>query len=490
MIKSTVVSILKTFTDDEVGLFDDFLKSPFHNKNEKVVNLFKVLKKYHPNYEDINFTKEIIFKTLFGNKKYKEFHIRNLFSDLNILAEKFLLNVHINKNYNYEKLLIEELNSRNIQDNMEKKIRLLEKKMNTEKSKDHNYYTNKVFIYEAKSFLLVDKTLTDNFRKEQLSSTVKLFMITIMEFYFYLIVEEQRVKIKHDFDFLRLMLNYLKSHLNDFKESPLLIIFYYLLLSFFEEDKDEEYFFKAKELFDKHFRVLSKIDQKNIYSMMQTYCINKIGNGIFKYNKILLDILLEMLKFNVISHLEKDVININLYRNILILCVTLNEIKILKKFISDYINCVDSKSRMSIKAYSNAHINFLQKNFEKTLELCNEINFNDLLATTNENLYFKNDIKKIMLVSLYELDSFESAFSIIDAHKHFLSNSKLLKENQKEKIMFFLNFVNDMIKLKINFDDFKLIKLKEKATTNKELIYKEWILNKLDDIKQDKMHKT
>jgi len=56
--------------------------------------------------------------------------------------------------------------------------------------------------------------------------------------------------------------------------------------------------------------------------------------------------------------------------------------------------------------------------------------------------------------------------------------------------MFFLNFVNDMIKLKINFDDFKLIKLKEKATTNKELIYKEWILNKLDDIKQDKMHKT
>ncbi|MCY7362516.1 MAG: hypothetical protein LH629_10705, partial [Ignavibacteria bacterium] len=151
---------------------------------------------------------------------------------------------------------------------------------------------------------------------------------------------------------------------------------------------------------------------------------------------------------------------------------------------------VDSKSRMSIKAYSNAHINFLQKNFEKTLELCNEINFNDLLATTNENLYFKNDIKKIMLISLYELDSFESAFSIIDAHKHFLSNSKLLKENQKEKIMLFLNFVNDMIKLKINFDDFKLIKLKEKATTNKELIYKEWILNKLDDIKPDKMHKT
>ncbi|MEO8209483.1 MAG: hypothetical protein ABI840_02895 [bacterium] len=482
MIKSSVISILKTFSDEEVNSFTDFLNSPFHNKNENVIKLFVILKEYHPGYDDESLSKEKLFKRIFGNLKFKEYHIRNLFSDLNILAEKFLQFIHINANYTYEKLLIEEFNKRDIKEAMDKKIRLLEKKVNSEKSRDHQYYTNKVFVYEAKSFLTVDKTLTDNFRNEQLLSTIKFFMISIMEFYFYFIVEEQRVKIKHDFNFLKLMLNYIKEHLDEFKESPLLIIFYYLLSSFFEINNDEKYFLKAKTLFGKYFLILTKIDQKNIYSVLQTYCINKIDKGIHSYNKELLGILLEMLKFNVISHKDTGNININLFRNILILCVTIKEINILKKFIGDYIKLVDPESRSSLSAYSYAHLDFLQKNYEKALELCNKINFNDLLVTTNENLYFKNDIKKLMLVCLFELNSFENAMSLIDAYKHFLNNSRLMKEASKEKTMNFINLVNELLKLKINFDEFKLKKLKNKILQSNKIANKDWILEKIDEL--------
>ncbi|MEO8211475.1 MAG: hypothetical protein ABI840_13025, partial [bacterium] len=132
MIKSNVILILKTFSAAEVNLFEDFLNSPFHNKNTKVIQFFNVLKKYHPAYTDNDLSKERLFKELFGNERYSESYIRNLFSDLNILAEKYLQYVHTAKNYTYEKFLIQELHTRDIRELMEKKIRFFEKKINSE----------------------------------------------------------------------------------------------------------------------------------------------------------------------------------------------------------------------------------------------------------------------------------------------------------------------------------------------------------------------
>ncbi len=479
--------MLKTFSEEEMKLFAEFLNSPFHNKNKKVIRLFNILKRYHPDYEDKNFSKGNLFKELFKNSDYKESHIRNLFSDLNILTEKFIQYIALNNNYLYDKILIEELNHRDIQVIMEKKIRTLEKKINLVKSKDHDYFANRIFIYEMKSLLLTDKALIESHRPDEISGKIKLFMLSLMESSLHLIVEEQRVKVKHDFDFLKHSLTYLSNHLKDFEDSPLLMIYYYLLLCFFDKN-DEEYFLKVKDLLRIHFNSFSRIDKKNIYGMMQTYCVNKSGKGDVSHEKELLNILLETLKLNVVTQKENDFISLNFFRNVVIQCINLKEIIILKKFISGYINFVIYESRKSMSAYSYAHLNFLQKNFEKALELCNDINFNDLLTSTNDNLYFKNDIKKLMLMCLYESNSIESAMSLIDTHKHFVKNSKLVKETMRNKNMNFLNFVNCLVKLKIKFDDYELIKFKNKVLNTKELTYRNWILEKIEEMeKTEKM---
>lgn len=481
MIKSSVISILNTFSQEEIKHFEDFLNSPFHNKNTKVIQFFNVLKEYHPGFDDEKLTKENLFKELFGNVKYKESYIRNLFSDLNILAEQFLHLIHVTNNFTYEKFVLEEMKSRDLLELIRKKINTFERNVNSDKSRDEIFYENKLFIYSMKSFVTVDKTLTDSFREDQISSTIKLFMICLMSSSFYQLLEEQRVKIKHDYGFLKHSLDFLGHHLPEYKDSPLLLILYYLWLSFFDKN-DEEHFRKAKQLFRKHFSVLAREDKKNIYSVIQIYYINKIDSGDNSYSRDLLDILLEMLKFNIISHNKEDIINLNLYRNILIHSFGLKEISIMKKFIRKYSILVDAESRLSISAYSYAHLNFLQGNFDKALEQSNETNYSNLLLTTNENLYFKNDIKKLTLQCLFELNSFESAISLIDAYKHFLNNSKLIKENARKKNMNFLNLINDLIKLKINLDDFKLAKLKIKVLNTKELTCRHWLLEKIAEM--------
>ena len=164
MIKSSVISILNTFSQEEIKQFEDFLNSPFYNKNTKVIQFFNVLKEYHPGFDDEKLTKENLFKELFGNVKYKESYIRNLFSDLNILAEQFLHLIHVTNNFTYEKFVLEEMKSRDLLALIRKKINTFERNVNSEKSRDEIFYENKLFIYSMKSFVTVDKTLTDSFR--------------------------------------------------------------------------------------------------------------------------------------------------------------------------------------------------------------------------------------------------------------------------------------------------------------------------------------
>lgn len=482
MIKSNVIEILKTFSDKELILFEEFIGTPFHNKNVKVIRLFSLLRKYYPGFSDVNLTKEFLFRKLAGNSKYKDTYMRNLFSDLCSLAEKFLQYNLITNNITYEKLLIEEMRSRDLYDLAEKKIKSFEKEVSNNKVKDQEYYLNKSFIYEMKSFLLVDKTLTDNFRNEQMASVIKQFMISLMENSFYLLVEEQRVKIRHRFDFLKHSLEYVKSHLTEFEDSPLMMIYFHYWQWYFHDDNDN-YFLKAKEYFRKHFSSLSKIDRKNLYSILQVYYLNKIDRGDNSHNKEYLDFLLEMLKFNVLSHKEKDFINLNLYRNILILCTMLKETEILKKFISKYTGFVAPESRDTILAYSNSHLYSILGNYEKALELCSKIEFNNLLLTTNENLFFKIDIKVLILKCLYELDSVESLISHIDTFKHFLKNSRLIKDIRKKKYMNFLNCVNDLLKLKLSYDEIKFNDVKINLMIKKDILHSDWLLEKLNEEK-------
>ncbi len=62
MQKSSLITILRTLTPQEFREFGEFVKSPYFNKNEKVITLYNVLKKYFPGFDSGSLTKEKVFK--------------------------------------------------------------------------------------------------------------------------------------------------------------------------------------------------------------------------------------------------------------------------------------------------------------------------------------------------------------------------------------------------------------------------------------------
>ena len=81
---------MQTFSREELDRFEDFLKSPYHNKKSGVVKLFNEVKKYYPDFIDINMDKENLWKQLYPEKEYNYGVIKNLIHDFTKLSEDFI----------------------------------------------------------------------------------------------------------------------------------------------------------------------------------------------------------------------------------------------------------------------------------------------------------------------------------------------------------------------------------------------------------------
>ncbi len=90
MYTHPLIELLKSFSKKEVMWFVKFLHSPYFNKRERIIKLFLILKRFYPEFEGKQFTKNNIYKLLYGNVAYNDSTLRNLMSDLLLLAQQYL----------------------------------------------------------------------------------------------------------------------------------------------------------------------------------------------------------------------------------------------------------------------------------------------------------------------------------------------------------------------------------------------------------------
>jgi len=90
MYKSKPVLILKTFSKKDFRRFDEYINTPYFNRNKNIIALYKLLKKAHPNYDSKQIKREHIFTKLFPEMPFKEQSLRYVMTDLTKILEDFL----------------------------------------------------------------------------------------------------------------------------------------------------------------------------------------------------------------------------------------------------------------------------------------------------------------------------------------------------------------------------------------------------------------
>ena len=90
MLNTSVISVFRTFSKEELKRFEEFLLSPYYNKKSAVVNLFNVIKKNEPDYNSPNLERKKLWSRLYKDKDFNYGVMKNLIYDLGKCADTFI----------------------------------------------------------------------------------------------------------------------------------------------------------------------------------------------------------------------------------------------------------------------------------------------------------------------------------------------------------------------------------------------------------------
>src|ERR1041384_1422410 len=122
-------TVLKTFTLEELKSFHKFISSSFHNCHPHLIEVFEVIRKSHPVYDENVLTKENLHKMLKTGIPYNYSTMKDILTKLNNLLSEFLIFENLkSKNLDCNFYLLEEYKRRELNDLAEKQLNRIENK--------------------------------------------------------------------------------------------------------------------------------------------------------------------------------------------------------------------------------------------------------------------------------------------------------------------------------------------------------------------------
>ncbi len=422
-------------------MFGEFLDSPLHNKNRRLLELYGILQNYYPDFSGDEFTKQTLHLTLFPDEKYRDNMMRKVLSELSVKILEFLAYI----NYTQDRLeqnkhLISELNKRNADKYFEESYRdaedALQYSFGSEEMLD---YKHSLELEKNTQFLKKNKFLFDESLLNESNYLIKYFLLKILRRYTQILNKQiYELNSNYKLDFLDEILLFLK--VNRYDDIPAIQLYYnVIMLMLYEENKES--LLNIKNILSDS-KSLEKLDIYNAYFVMNNYYRKILDNGSSLYVTELFDMYR--------MQLSKDVFKIEnfmhptLFLNIVRTGIRLKKFDWVENFICCYILEIEPSYRDNTLNFSMAMLCFFRKDYNESMQSLSKLKFN--------GYYHKLDVYCYMLRVYYELDDTEPLISLIDSYKHVLSNDKKIPEFKRSEYRSFIKFLNYLIKMKIKDD--------------------------------------
>ncbi len=440
MHKSKPILILKTFDPKELKQFEQYLLSPLHNKNTQILKCFNLLKKHYPLFKAEELDRHILYQKLFKQQTYQEQKLRYLFSDLTKHLEAFIAWLA------YQETQSTFLIKAYTQRNLSKYIAPLEKQLKQANEKQ----PYRGFIYYENQYHLSQDKLNNNSLDvstilqttiQALSQLDDLFLASRLQYTCYLInhgniyqeVKGQLPKVAH---FLPTLQHFLAKHID--LQTPIVQIYFYILMTLLESE-EETYFFKLMELLEKYEQLFERATLHDMYIYARNYCVRKKNQQRIPYDRHLFNLYKRLLEGNILTY--NDQISERDYKNITALSLLLEEHHYAENFITNYKKFIPADVRKNAYTFNMAQLYFYKKNFNKVLELINEVEFTDP--------YYHADSKLLILKSYYELGEIIPLFNTLETFRNFLRRNKIASKTNREVYLNYLKYIKKLVQIRL-----------------------------------------
>ncbi len=492
MVTSKIILLLRRLNKKEQTRFREFLCSPYFNNKSKLVLLYDKLIKHAPEFDEKKIKKAEIYVSLYPGSKYNIQVYKNLSSELYLHAREFLaVESYRTNGFTSRVDMIEKLESMRADELFKIELKNLRAELNKTKYSDTN------FLHKFRLALIERNFLYHRSRRAKLNSTGNEESNELLKYYFI-----HAFRQRFDFESLGMNFNlnesenpamaHIRKQLDTglvqqsieqmqsmkSKDHEIVAIFYYILMSF-RVPQNDEYFKKAKEFVFKNINKFDKAFQFEVTDALYgLFSFRMMHNSAIENYRDTFDIINFRLKKKIYRESDKSYFDAISFRAVFLTATRLKEYEWMRKFLKKYINEVTPEHRENLFNLLSSYNKFFEKKYEESLDYLNRVKY-------DINLY-KLDVRKIQLLNYYELNLLESALSLIASFREFLNSNKELTEDERVKNLKMLNIYARLLKLKEDHNEFELIGLKTDVEGSENVLYKDWFIEKINEIQNNK----
>ncbi len=481
-----IITILKTFTAEDVKDFKKFIVSPYFSRGRNFEKYFTSLLKFYPGFE---IDKNKFLKSYFGKKddgdgKQSKI-LRTLNSDFAKVLDdyiavdsfkrmKFYSNFILNEGYAFRGLYgmaevkiddtiasKEDLDPGYIKEMQMLLLKNLSAHFKSQQNKNSEIYD--IVESETEDLLSFIFSISSHL-KNSLAVNSRSFNISKET--------EQLSLFFENFDFENFLAK-LRPDYPNYKKIKLDIIFLCILL---KNNKFENMYIRLNELYMDTFDTLDIRDKMN-------YFMNVINYYTANQSEKIIPVKFEFVKFGLSKGLfpsgEMKYLNTGAFKMFLLSGLHAGDIDWAEKFIKEYTKKIHMDDRQNMLHYSNAYTAHYRKEYLKSLEFISKFKF--------ENEVFTHDMKLMQLKNYYELagqaESYiENLNYSIDAFSHFLKDNKRVSVFYRKTGREFISGIRLLSRLRFG----SLKRDKQEIKYDLEKLQKEtnnlWLMSKIKEL--------
>ncbi len=472
MHRSQLIQILHTLSKKEIRDLKKWLRSPFHNQREDVIDLFDYCFTRDYLEREEKLVKEVVFEKIFPNEEYDDAKIRQTIYFFTKSLEAFLIYNELSKDDTYNDILLAKTyKERKLFKYVDRTLNSIERKFEKPIPIGGKYYWNK-YLFEYEKYSVYTETKPISEKIAQLQSTVNsldhFFMVEQLRNVCSLLLNTEKAYSKDVAPLLEEISNIVDEGVH--QDSPMLMIYYSLFKVL--KTKDDEQFFLLKKHLLFFINRFSFKEKKDMILIVLNYCINKMNRGDKKYIR-------EAFELNKLGLKEDIFINNELldpytFRNITSIALHLKEFDWTEKFINKYSNFLHKKYKNSFSNFGLGSLYFMTKDYKKSMQHLAMYEHDDIMLNLNS--------KSMLLRMYYELDELNALESLLESFKAYLKRKKGISETY---VLVYGNLIKYTKKLvRVNpYDKQKKEKLHKEILDAKPMINKEWFLEQLQAMK-------
>ncbi len=471
MLSKKLTTLLDKFNKREFLRFGKFIRSPYHNENERIILLYEILLEFKKaDFEaKIVIEKKTAWQEIFGKEKYEDVKMRRLTSEMTTLAENFLVLEETELQPGVKKyLLLSGLKNKDAEKQFFEKA----KKMKTAavgKSTDYHFECLQTEIIQHE---FIDSHVPQTNTLKSLSAADyhldSYYTIKKLKFYCSLLSYQSVHATEVSFSEVEKILENTKNSVA-FTEPAVKV--YYQTALLLQKNNSDDIYNKLRESVIQYENCFPLPELQQIYFHLQNYCAVKINDGKTEYYKWLFDIYKTMIKRNIL--LGKEDLKPGLYKNIITLGVIMKDFSWSENFIQAYTDRLPKEHRENAQNYNLAKVYYHKKEYQKVIEQLQEVEY--------KNIIYALGGKMMLVMTYFEIQEVRSLDSLIDSFRIYLRRNKLISKNVRQQYMNSLRFTKKLLNV-APYDTKGLLKVKEQVIKCKSLAAKQWLLEKIKEL--------